>query len=119
VTAWMALLPILLISLILAVRYRAVDGFDVRHGILFAFLSTSYCVLWLVGNWIKFGNPFQFLGAYPNDVVRDAGGQLPFTDRLWAYPKAIAYTIWPILPLSLLALIFEMRPTLDLKRRQR
>jgi hypothetical protein len=64
---------------------------------LFLGLSFSYCVVWVLACWIKFGNPLSSLTAYSAAFV-NIGLRLPPAVRIRAYPLAFLYDAWLILP---------------------
>ena len=82
-------------------------------------ISCWYCVAWIVACWVRFGHPLKMFSDYAQHVVRDLGGQLPLSERIWAYPDAICYTVLGILPLVLVGIAIGVLRDNEAKHRVR
>jgi hypothetical protein len=93
--AWMMLAALLLVfaAPLLSNRRPAVRR---RLG-LFLGISAAYCVVWILGCWIKFGSPLAFLGSY-GAYYAGHGLSLSPAKRAAAYPLAFLYGAWLVLP---------------------
>lgn len=107
VTAWMMLVPILGVWFLWAIRMQKQDSRALARFFLCAVVSVSYIVAWLGVCWARFGTPFHMFKDYAKFVVRDAGGVYPLSVRLLAYPNAIAYTVWGLVPLAVFGAIYS------------
>lgn len=93
--AWMMLVSFLLVF---ARRLLSTPNAAVRRRLpLFLGISFSYCAVWILGCWIKFGSPLGFMAAYDANNVKGILS-LPLAIRARAYPLALLYDAWPILP---------------------
>lgn len=93
--AWMMLVSYLLVF---ARRLLSTPKAAVRRRLpLFLAISFSYCAVWILGCWIKFGSPFGFMAAYDANNVKSILS-LPLAIRARAYPLALLYDAWLILP---------------------
>ena len=105
VTAWMMVLPVLLIWFGYAIRERELDSGSVKWWAVCAAISVSYMVAWMLDCWVTFGHPLHMFQNYAQMVIRDAG-VYPLRTRIVAYPSAVAYTIWGIFPLTVFGMIY-------------
>lgn len=104
--AWMALGPILLVLLVYAwISQRQGGAFRLTTWLWFAAVSVSYCVVWLIGCWVKFGSPFDAIERNAHSLIRDSGITL-LSARLSAYPGALLHNLWPLLPLVLFGTVW-------------
>lgn len=102
---WMVLAPILLGSLVYAwISQRHGGAFRLTTWSWFAAVSVSYCVVWLIGCWVKFGSPFDAMQRNAESLTRDSGITL-LSARISAYPLALWHDLWPLLPLVLFGIV--------------
>jgi hypothetical protein len=102
--AWIILAGILGSLLIYAMARGRREGFGVRTWLGFSILSTSYCWIWTVGCWVKFGDPLHFLRHYA-DLNRAYWGAVPLGARVLLHPLALLETIAGFLPLAVFGVI--------------
>ena len=104
--AWMVLGPILVVLLVYAwISQRQGGAFRLTTWTWFAAVSVSYCVVWLIGCWVKFGSPFDAIERNAHSLIRDSGITL-LSARLSAYPRALLHNLWPLLPLVLFGTVW-------------
>ncbi len=104
--AWMVLAPILLVLLVYAwISQRHGGAFQLTTWLWFAGASVSYCVVWLIGCWVKFGSPFDAMQRNAQSLIRDSGVTL-LSARISAYPLALWHDLWPLLPLVLFGIVW-------------
>jgi hypothetical protein len=104
--AWMVLAPILLVLLAYAWTSRRNGGaFRLTTWLWFAAVSVSYCVVWLIGCWMKFGSPIDAIERNAQSLVHDSGITL-LSARIAAYPLALWHDLWPLLPLVLFGIVW-------------
>jgi hypothetical protein len=104
--AWMALGPILAVLLVYAwIQQRRGGVFRLTTWLWFAAVSVSYCAVWLIGCWVKFGSPFDAMQRNARSLIRDSGITL-LSARFSAYPRALLHNLWLILPLVLFGVVW-------------
>jgi hypothetical protein len=104
--AWMVLGPILVVLLVHAwMQQRHGGAFRLTTWLWFAGVSVSYCVVWLIGCWVKFGSPFDAMRRNAQSLVQDSGITL-LSARLSAYPRALWHDLWFLLPLVLFGIVW-------------
>jgi hypothetical protein len=99
IVAWMILAGVLGSLLIYAATSGKRRDFGVRTWLGFSMLATSYCWIWTVGCWVKFGDPLHFLRHYA-ELNRAFWGDVPLGARLLTHPVALVETIAGFLPLA-------------------
>ncbi len=104
--AWMVLGPILLVLLVYAwISQKQGGAFRLATWSWFAAVSVSYCVVWLIGCWVKFGSPFDAIERNARSLIKDSGITL-LSARLSAYPRALLNNLWSLLPLLLFGIVW-------------
>jgi hypothetical protein len=72
--------------------------FNWRQWLFFSLAALAFCLAWVIGNTIHFGDPFYNLKIYAGYLIRDQG-RAPWRVCLVVYPLSILYTLKPVLPL--------------------
>jgi hypothetical protein len=99
VIAWMALTAFLLAAFGYAISKEGRTRFGPGSWFAFAVIATSYCVIWTVGSWLKFGDPLAFVRNYADTTIEIARS-MPLGRRITAYPGSLIFTIFGFLPLA-------------------
>lgn len=108
-SAWILLAPILLILLIYAYVSQKHDGpFKLKTWLWFSGVSVSFCIIWLLGCWIRFGSPIEPAERSARGLVADSG-VLPLSARILAYPSALVGSLWAMLPLVVFGIVWGIR----------
>ena len=102
-TVLAAILPVLLVYALIS--QRAGGNFRLKTWMWFTAVSVSYCIVWLIGCWVRFGSPFEPMQRYRALLVRDSGIS-SMQDRVLAYPEALLMSLWGLLPLVAFGIIW-------------
>jgi hypothetical protein len=105
--AWMIVAAILGAALLYALWRGKPEGFGPARWLAFSLLATSYCTIWIVGCWVKFGRPFDFLRRYA-ELNTVFAGPLGVSGRLLPYPSALLDTVRGFLPLVAFGILFGL-----------
>ncbi len=104
IVAWMALATILAVAFVSAATRGRDRGFGLQAWLVFLLLATSYCWLWFIGCWIKFGQPLAFIRNYA-ETTRVIASAIPLGRRLLSYPEALVFSVFGFLPLAVYGVI--------------
>lgn len=91
--AWIFLLAVLVLSFLAMFWNRLGERrLSVGDFLLFALPSTLYCIAWMAGCWIKFGNPLHSMTSQMELSTRYVGN-LGFAPKAMAYPLALLFSL--------------------------
>lgn len=104
-SAWMFLTVILLALLAYAVREPGRQaGFGPVKWLAFSALSTSFCLVWAIASWVRFGAPWGFLQNQAGAMLGE-WGHVDVVTRLLIYPAGLLLLLRPLAPLALAAVV--------------
>lgn len=114
--AWMMLVSFLIVF---ARPLLSTPNAAVRRRLpLFLGISLSYCLVWILGCWIKFGSPLAFLGIYDAYYAKH-NLSLSLATRASAYPLAFLYDAWLLLPAIAAGVIGAWSDRVESRSRER
>ena len=111
--AWIHLGMILIVLFAFTVsKWGRTASFGWKCFIVFTLICLGYCVIWMVGCWVQFGDPLQsFHYQYQNRVEMGFAGS--HLEKFMIYPTALTDSFRPLIPMvvfSLAWVILARRP---------
>lgn len=88
-------------------RFGRESRFGWRPWLMFSLAASAFCIVWVIGNTVHFGDPFYNLKINGRFLIRDVG-QFPLWQCVIVYPLFILFTLKSVLPLLVFGLAWSL-----------